>query len=616
MVKQGLKKNSFVTFTVKMNQLKITKLTIKIGLTFFIIFALMFQATSGSFATLENENGHIREINLTLTDGIVINNTNIASFSSSGTGAIDDPYIIDNLNINTTDGNAVKFYYVTSYFVLRDSNIKGSTYGVYVDGGTSGGVTIINCTLEGNFAVGGANAHYMTIYNNTLKTEERNRFTRGANFTNNVVYSTGDGIMGVSQYDITVKDNVFYGNKSEFSIGSVTNSSIENNILYDGSFNLEFNTISDLLNTSFENNIVNGRPFGLLVNLTDTIVTGNQYGQIYIANSTNIEIEGYSIDNVYVGLQVFNSTNITINNVNVTGRNGITAETVDGLLIENCNFYGEYYGIQTEEVYNNLIIQNNYFEGFRDAIELIFSDKVKIKNNTIIDAKTTGIVLDEGSDLEIMFNIITCYIVDEGYQSCIDLFGFETASIYYNVFIGLGNEEAYLVEEGSVTSAFWYNDSLEIGNYYSNWNGSGSYTIEGDGGSEDLYPFIDIDGDTLNESMEVLVYHTDPFSNDSDSDGLTDNDEIDIYFTNPTDQDTDSDGLNDGEEVFVYLTDPLNNDTDSDGFTDGEEVAEGTDPLDENDFPVIVSEFGTVSLVILIATLFPIFFVIFNKKNK
>jgi hypothetical protein len=599
-----------------MNQLKITKLTIKICLTFFIIFALMFQATNSSFATLENENGHIREINLTLTDGIIINNTNIASYSSDGTGAVDDPYIIDNLNINTTDGNAVHFYYVTSYFVLRDSNIKGSNYGVYVDGGLSGGVTITNCTIEGNFAIGGANAHYMTIYNNTLKTEGGGHFTRGTNYTNNVVYSTGDGFMSISQYDVIVKDNVFYGNNSEFQISNIANSIIENNILYNGGFNVEISSISDLLNNSFENNIVNGRPFGLLVNLTDTVVTGDQYGQIYIANSTNIEIEGYSFDNVYVGLQVFNSTNISISNVNITGRHGLTAETVDGLSVENCNFYGEYYGIQAEEIDNDFIIQNNYLEGFRYAIELYMSDNVKIRNNTIIDAQNTGIYLDEGSDLEIMFNIITCNIVDEGYQNCISLSDLETASIYYNVFIGLGNEEAYLVYASSITSAVWYNDSLEIGNYYSNWNGSGSYAIEGDGGYTDIYPFIDIDEDTLNESMEVLVYHTDPFSNDSDNDGLTDNEEIDIYLTDPIDEDSDNDGLNDGEEVLVYLTDPLNNDTDSDGFSDGEEIAEGTDPLDENDFPVIVNEFGTVSLVILIATLFPLFFVIFNKKNK
>jgi len=607
--------NSVFAFPVKMNQLKISKLTIKICLSFFIIFALMFQVTSGSFATLETETENIREINFTSTDGIVINDTNIASFSSSGTGAIDDPYIIDNLNIDTTDVLAVHFYYVTSYYVLRDSNIKGSTYGVYVDGGNSGGATIINCTLEGAFAVGGANALYMTIYNNTLKVNQGEIFSSGTNFTKNIMYSTGSGFMSLYNYDSVVKDNVFYGNNSEFSIGNIANSIIENNILYNGSFNVEINSISDLLNNSFENNLVNGRPFGLLVNLTDTIVTGNQYGQIYIANSTNIEIEGYSFDNVYAGLQVFNSTNISINNVNITGRNGIIAEEVDGLSIEYCNFVGEYYGIQTEEVYNDFIIQNNYFEGFRYSIECYSSDNVKIKNNTIY-AQDTGIALDGGSDLEIMFNIITCNIVDEGYQNCIDLSSFETARIYYNVFIGLGNEEAYLVEEWSVTSAVWYNDSLQIGNYYSNWNGSGSYTIEGDGGSEDLYPFIDIDEDTLNESMEVLVYHTDPFSNDSDSDGLIDSDEISIYFTDPTDEDTDSDGLNDGEEVFVYLTDPTNNDTDSDGFSDGEEIAEGTDPLDENDFPVIVNEFGTVSLVILIATLFPLFFVIINKKNK
>ena len=120
----------------------------------------------------------------------------------------------------------------------------------------------------------------MTICNNTLKTEDRAGFTRGTNFTKNVMYSTGYGFMNIYGYDFIIEDNVFYGNKSEFEIRSVTNSSIENNILHNGSFNVGFNTISDLLNNnSFENNLVNGRPFGMLVNLADTIVTGNQYGQ-------------------------------------------------------------------------------------------------------------------------------------------------------------------------------------------------------------------------------------------------------------------------------------------------------------------------------------------------
>lgn len=53
-----------------------------------------------------------------------------------------------------------------------------------------------------------------------------------------------------------------------------------------------------------------------------------------------------------------------------------------------------------------------------------------------------------------------------------------------------------------------------------------------------------------------------------------------------------------------------------DGFTDGEEILAGTDPLDENNFPVLVTEFGTVSLIILISTLFPILSIIIHRKNK
>jgi hypothetical protein len=173
----------------------------------------------------------------------------------------------------------------------------------------------------------------------------------------------------------------------------------------------------------------------------------------------------------------------------------------------------------------------------------------------------------------------------------------------------LGNETAYLAYEGSCDNVTWYNPTLEIGNFWSSWNQSGAYQIEGDG-NLDLYPMIDFDGDTLNETMEVLVYFTDPFNSDSDFDGLTDDEEIFTYGTDPNDEDgdddnlsdgeeilvygsdpqnndTDSDGLDDGEEVLIYETSPTHNDTDSDGFSDYEEVVAGTDPLNSSSFPYL-----------------------------
>jgi len=111
------------------------------------------------------QNGHVNikineENNTNLksaASGIIIDNTNIASYSSSGTGAVDDPYIIKDLNINTTDSIAIKFDSVSSYFILRDSFFNGSTYGLYMSAVSSGMAKIINNTIIGALAAGSIN---------------------------------------------------------------------------------------------------------------------------------------------------------------------------------------------------------------------------------------------------------------------------------------------------------------------------------------------------------------------------------------------------------------------------------------------------------------------------
>ena len=73
---------------------------------------------------------------------------------------------------------------------------------------------------------------------------------------------------------------------------------------------------------------------------------------------------------------------------------------------------------------------------------------------------------------------------------------------------------------------------------------------------------------------------------DTDGDDLTDMEEIEEYETDPEESDTDGDSLEDGKEVNEYETDPTEEETDGDGYDDGEEVDEGTDPLDDESYPV------------------------------
>ena len=120
---------------------------------------------------------------------------------------------------------------------------------------------------------------------------------------------------------------------------------------------------------------------------------------------------------------------------------------------------------------------------------------------------------------------------------------------------------------------------------------------------DDLSGLIDsdLDGDTLTD-FDEYENGTNPNNEDTDGDGLEDNVETNSGSfvsasdtgTDPTNADTDGDGLNDNVETNTGLflsaddtgTDPFLTDTDEDAARDGFEVTNGTNPVDDTDFPV------------------------------
>ncbi|MHA1954712.1 MAG: hypothetical protein ACW96U_12280, partial [Candidatus Heimdallarchaeaceae archaeon] len=90
---------------------------------------------------------------------------------------------------------------------------------------------------------------------------------------------------------------------------------------------------------------------------------------------------------------------------------------------------------------------------------------------------------------------------------------------------------------------------------------------------------ITLNGTTGYESywtIENLYYRADIYTYDFDADGLT-------YY-----------------EEMMYNTNHLDWDSDDDGFSDGEEIIAGTNPNDPFDYPIIVSEFRYLSLILFV----------------
>jgi parallel beta-helix repeat protein len=96
----------------------------------------------------------------------------------------------------------------------------------------------------------------------------------------------------------------------------------------------------------------------------------------------------------------------------------------------------------------------------------------------------------------------------------------------------------------------------------------------------------DLDGDGLT-NLEEFWEGTYPDTPDSDDDGLSDGDEAGMYGygTNPLEPDTDGDNLDDGDEAINLGTNPLLADSDGDLVNDDVEITQGTNPLDDRDFP-------------------------------
>ncbi len=91
--------------------------------------------------------------------------------------------------------------------------------------------------------------------------------------------------------------------------------------------------------------------------------------------------------------------------------------------------------------------------------------------------------------------------------------------------------------------------------------------------------YADADSDGL-MNIEEFIHGTDPWNDDSDDDALLDGEEVKDHGTNPLSEDTDDDGISDIEEVIQYHTNPLTNDTDNDGISDHMEIFQfNTDPL-------------------------------------
>lgn len=347
-----------------------------------------------------------------------------------GNGTEEDPYRIENHTIITDERNGISIFNTTKHFIIQHCQVTASNYGIYIEDVEDKTTSVVNNTC-----------------------------------TNCI-----DGIRIISSYNLTVmanscKNNSRYGIKLDSCVFSiVANNTCESNL--DGLCVIGCFESVVTNNTCFNNTLV-----GLIIWNTSAFAANNTC----FSNGYGIEFRlayvtlSYSncFNNTYYGISLKGSSYSTIvNNSCKDNRYGIYHKDSFNTLVANntceSNNYGMFYTIGS---WYDTIINNTCANNTMDGIYLEHVKYSEVKSNLLYNNSNYGLYLTETNDTVIASNVF----VDNN--------------------IG-GTSQAY--DDGVYN--VWFDQSINEGNYWSDWDGTGTYPIDGNANVNDPFPLYESPG--------------------------------------------------------------------------------------------------------------------------
>ena len=550
----------------------------KYGLSLCIVLLLML---SMGIITCQIKPGVERNMNISLKTRdapFVINgDTALQSKASEGNGTAGNPFILENYVINAsgTGLNGIYIRNTAAHFILRNctiTNTDTNRCGIDLENVTNG--KVMNNTLTANdYGIYLNHTKYNILDANTV--ELTTNYAISLQYSNYTLIDRNrakNGVVGIYQSE-----------DSHYSI--ISNNIVDNHSI--GICLLDYgHTVGNtILNNTARNN--KWPPYGI--------------GIALMVDGSNNTVKGNFIEDNYHGL--FVQCNPLDSNPTEVINNTIKDNIKEGILVAANlnNLQGNVLLNNTVGIYllnsnQNTLTQNTLWNN-TSGINLTGSSSNTIDRNTL-DGNGEGCALTAGSYLNVLaYNTILNSLTDglyldaacEGNRILYSILAFNRAfgievngddNYFYRNLVCENNDTEIWNQVSDTGSNYWVEDDLD---------GNGDLDTDGLPNAEELLwktdPYWgDTDRDNLNDGFEVN-YGTNPLQNDTDNDNISDFDEIYVHFTNPLDRDTDNDTLSDDVEIFSLFTNPSSPDTDGDGYSDGTEIAQGTSPLNPDDYP-------------------------------
>ncbi len=467
-----------------------------------------------------------------------------------GTGTENDPYLIEDIIINSTDMYSSGIYITgtSKHFIIRNCTIDVNVYAVEIYNIISGTAKIINNTIFSCYYGISIELASGTLINNNTVAQYRygpwpfgpvmiwpiiasieckdsnnlvilnNNCTTGrdagihidsCNYVDiiktNCKYSLYGIILPRSSH-ISVINCTFayhwYGG-IDLGVGGSDYLTIENN-KFEKCGLIVGMSYSSLRIESIKYNTVNGKLLGYFEDWHNLILNESIYGQIILYECGSVTISNQILDECSVGLILMdcnyvNGDLIITNNSLCYNQDGIRVYECANLLFSNNNLSFNYQnGLNiisswNSEYSNNFISDNDETGIFFDGNEGRYIDNKPHDNlifNNEIMKNDRGVWMWYTDNTEISYNLIQDNIghgVSIGMNS-------EDNIIHHNRFINNcygyppGHPQGFQDYDESPNN-LWYDNSTNEGNYWSDWNGTGPYRIcSYEGTVYDLYP--------------------------------------------------------------------------------------------------------------------------------
>ena len=357
---------------------------------------------------------------------IIWGDRDFKAYNFPGKGTADDPYIIENYNIDTTSARGIYITDTTKHFIIRNCVIKAANTAIYISNAAEGTVSIINneCNDNGFYGIYIVDSPSSLLINNFCENNLRANGisiieSPNSNLTGNYCFNNtgqnelevnlGNGIFITQSDNTTVKtnfcsDNNGHGIVLHKSITSeVRNNELDCNgvsglfiddsedsiiihnlfwhniLMFEDIRNIEtLNDYFDLkrftpdyfLSFTILDNYVNEQPLGYYTNFNDVVINESSDGQSIFVNCNNLTVDNSTYMSS-LGRSFYYCHNAFVSN--------------------NTDSYNPFYGLALYHSNNVTITKNNYDLNGLSGIYLYNCNDSVITDNSCNQNQWSGI---------------------------------------------------------------------------------------------------------------------------------------------------------------------------------------------------------------------------------